>query len=140
MGRINTGRLIVSGLIIGALTNIGYALVMAWLLLWPWKGALASIGRPPFWINEVLLLVALGFVAGLGAAWIYAGVRPRFGPGPRTAIYVGLVTWFIGHVTAFGFCIALGLPADVMAITAGIGLVISVVATLAGASFYREDG
>ena len=140
MGRINTGRLIVSGLIIGALTNIGYALVMAWLLLWPWKGALASIGRPPFWISELLLLLALGFVAGLGAAWIYAGVRPRFGPGPRTAIYVGLATWFIGHVTAFGFCMALGLPADVMAITAGIGLVISIVATLAGASFYREDG
>ncbi len=140
MGKIDTGRLIVSGLIIGALTNIGYALVMAWLLLWPWKGALASIGRPPFWINEVLILLAIGLVAGFGAAWIYAGVRPRFGPRPRTALYVGLATWVIGHVSAFGFCIALGLPAVVMAITAGIGLVISVVATLAGTSFYREDG
>jgi hypothetical protein len=84
MGKISTGRLIVGGLIIGALTNIGYALVMAWLLLWPWKGALAAIGRPPFWINEVLILLGLGFVAGFGAAWIYAGVRPRFGAGPRT--------------------------------------------------------
>ncbi len=58
MGKINSGRLILAGLIIGALTNIGYALVMAWLLLWPWKGALASIGRPPFWINEILILLA----------------------------------------------------------------------------------
>ena len=139
MGKINTGRLIASGLIIGALTNIGYALVMAWLLLWPWKGALAAIGRPPFWINEVLILLALGFVAGFGAAWIYVGVRPRFGPGPRTAIYVALAVWFTCHVTAFGFCFALGLPADVMAMTAGLGLVISIVATLAGAAFYREE-
>jgi hypothetical protein len=140
MGRINAARLIVSGFVIGALTNIGYALVMAYVLLWPWKGALAAISRPPFWINEVLILLALGFVAGFGAAWTYAGILPRFGPGPRTAFYVALAVWCICHVTVFGFCIALGLPADVMAMTAGLGLIISIVATLAGAALYREEG
>jgi hypothetical protein len=139
MGRINIGRVIVSGLVIGALTNIGYALVMAWLLLWPWKGALAAIGRPPLWFFEIILLCALGFVTGLGAAFIYAGFRPRFGPGPRTALIVGATVWALSHVTVFGYCVALGMPAEVMSATAGIGLIISLVATLAGAALYREN-
>lgn len=139
MSTINTGRVIASGLVIGALTSIGYALVMAWLLLWPWKGALAAIGRPPLWFFEIGVLVTLGFVAGLGAAFIYAGFRPRFGAGPRTALIAGATVWAVCHVTTFGFCIALGMPAAVMAATAGLGLVISLAATLAGAAFYREN-
>jgi len=139
MGRISIGRVIVSGLVIGALTNIGYALVMAWLLLWPWKGALAAIGRPPLWFFEIILLCVLGFIAGLGAAFIYAGFRPRFGAGPRTGLITAVTVWAICHVTVFGFCVALGMPAEVMAGTAAIGLVISIVATIVGMHFYRED-
>jgi hypothetical protein len=139
MPSINVGRLIVSGLVIGALVAIGYALVMAWLLLWPWKGALAAIGRPPLWFFEIGVLVVLGLIHGLGTAFTYAGFRPRFGAGWRTAVIAAIVAWVIGPATVFSFCVALGMPAEVMAGTAGLGLAIGIVATLAGARLYRES-
>lgn len=30
--------------------------------------------------------------------WLYAAIRPRFGPGPKTAICAGLVVWGLSYV------------------------------------------
>jgi hypothetical protein len=28
--------------------------------------------------------------------WLYAAIRPRYGPGPKTAAVAGFALWFIG--------------------------------------------
>ena len=40
---------------------------------------------------QVLLFV----VMGIGLIWLYAAIRPRYGPGPRTAAIAGFVMWLI---------------------------------------------
>ncbi|HSE60477.1 MAG TPA: hypothetical protein VLA99_17380 [Nitrospiraceae bacterium] len=32
----------------------------------------------------------------LSALWLYAAIRPRFGAGPKTALYAGLGVWVLG--------------------------------------------
>jgi len=30
--------------------------------------------------------------------WLYAAIRPRFGPGPATAAKAGVAAWFVGSL------------------------------------------
>src|SRR5437667_4515115 len=38
-----------------------------------------------------------GFVLGVLLVWLYAAIRPRFGPGPKTSLIAGLVLWFLAY-------------------------------------------
>ena len=39
----------------------------------------------------------LHFIIGVMAIYLYAAVRPRYGPGPKTAAAVGVAYWVIGY-------------------------------------------
>ena len=41
------------------------------------------------------LLILANLVIGVATAWTYAAVRPRLGPGPNTALMLGLVIFLI---------------------------------------------
>jgi len=72
--------------------------------------------------------------------WLYAAIRPRFGPGIGTAVRSGLAVWFcLGVIVTihmisdnFGFH-----PAIIMLIAAGM-LPALVLSSIAGAWAYRE--
>lgn len=78
---------------------------------------------------------------GIVLIWIYAAIRPRFGPGPKTAIVAALTFWFIAYalflmsVWANGF-----VTISVAAISIAWGLIEAPVAALVGAWIYREEG
>jgi uncharacterized membrane protein YagU involved in acid resistance len=79
------------------------------------------------------------FVVGIAAIWLYAAIRPRYGPGPATAARAGLAVWLFVHATFALATVALGFfPAWLMAIGAAWALVETILATLAGAAVYRE--
>ncbi len=40
-----------------------------------------------------------GFVVAIAAIWLYAAIRPRYGPGPATALRAGFVVWLFVHAT-----------------------------------------
>lgn len=42
------------------------------------------------------LLMRLGM--GIAVTWLYAAIRPRFGPGPRTALVAGTAMWLFAYV------------------------------------------
>jgi hypothetical protein len=58
----------------------------------------------PIWILTLFILACI-------AAWVYAGVRGTYGPGPGTAIKVGLA---VGFAAAFpiNFSVSTWLPVD----------------------------
>src|SRR5207249_8900333 len=42
--------------------------------------------------------ILFGFVLGVGCVWLYAAIRPRFGPGVGTAACAGAVVWFFAYL------------------------------------------
>jgi hypothetical protein len=141
MSKVNTGRVIVGGLVGGLVINVIDYVVNVPILGQQWADATKTLGVK---IDQVQLLSALGwismdFVAGLFAAWLYAAIRPRYGAGAGTALRAGFATWLIVHV-ALGALWWNGLyPASlVMASTVG-----ALVAMLAGGwvagKLYREE-
>ena len=79
------------------------------------------------------------FVLGLLLVWIYAAIRPRFGPGPRTALRAAFAVWLLAHVTV---SLALGTmdysPDDLVIYSALWAAVITAIGALVGAWFYKE--
>ncbi len=98
MARINTGRVILGGLLAGLVINIvsflcGSLLTGKKLMQAQQAGHFLSEPRFPFLPAWLLLM----FLVGIGLVWLYAAVRPRLGPGPGTALKVGiLVGLFMG--------------------------------------------
>ncbi len=72
--------------------------------------------------------------------WLYAAIRPRYGAGPKTAVWAGLAVWVAGVLLPNAvFMGAAGLfPASLTVMTTAAGIVELVVATLAGAALYKE--
>src|SRR5688500_15103729 len=52
--------------------------------------------------GQIAVYVFFDFVIGFLLVWTYAAMRPRFGPGPRTAVYAGLVLVVGGLLTTHG--------------------------------------
>jgi len=82
----------------------------------------------------------VGLVIGLAAVWIYAGIRPRFGAGPKTAIYAGLVTWVLVSLlpVLFFMVIPYMYPHHLALYAVIADLVASLAGTVAGAALYTE--
>jgi hypothetical protein len=140
MGKINSGRVIIAGLVAGIVSDIlGY--VVDGVLLAPrWAAGMKALGRGEFSPNQVILFNILGLVAGIALIWVYAAIRPRFGAGPKTAICAGIIVWVISAlIPNLGFMWFSGLFSRHLTVftTAG-ALVEIVVGALAGAALYKE--
>jgi hypothetical protein len=81
-----------------------------------------------------------GFVIGLVAVFLYAAVRPRFGPGPRTAARVAFALWIIGDLMPQMGQAFMGIFSFPLMIKFTLQqLFFMLAATIFGAWIYRED-
>lgn len=141
MGKINMSRVLLGGLLAGVVFNLleaGFGLAVTGK---QFDAALAALGRPmvPTTANTVLYLV-LGFVTGIALVWLYAGLRPRFGPGPKTAVLAGLAAWvFMGLVHGVAWQ-PIGLfPTKLNLLITVQWLIELPLAAMAGGWVYREE-
>jgi hypothetical protein len=85
-----------------------------------------------------LYFLALDVAMGICALWIYASLQPRFGPGIKTAAYVGLVWWLIKTLQSAKW-VGLGfVPLHVTWVPLALTLPAILIATTLGAWFYKE--
>ena len=71
--------------------------------------------------------------------FFYVGVRPRFGPGPNTAIPVAVVFWFGGYLPFLLGGKLLGIFSTGLLVMWGIvGLEEVIIAALVGGWVYKE--
>src|SRR6185503_669852 len=98
MGRINMGRVVVGGLLAGLLINVSEAILNGVLFGEENNAALAALNRPPMDNGMIVWFVILGFGLGIVAVWLYAAIRPRFGPGVRTAVLASLAVWVLAYL------------------------------------------
>lgn len=137
-GRIDLGRVVLGGLLTGLIINVGETVLNAFVLgpyyaepMMAW-----GVAESP---HSVALFTVYGFLLGIVVVWLYAAVRPRFGPGPRTAALVGLVVWFIYSGSFADFHLAVPLFSPVVPFgNLAWGFVELPLAALAGAWVYRE--
>jgi hypothetical protein len=99
MSRINTGRVILAGLVAGLVINVIDCVVNVPILGKQWGDATAALGVKLDQVNvqSAVGWIAMDFIAGLFTAWLYAAIRPRYGAGAKTALCAGFATWFILH-------------------------------------------
>ena len=139
MGRINGKRIVLGGIVAAVIVNVGEGL-LGLLLKRDYEAAIRALGIRMEPNLATLLPIAWSFVVGILAIWLYAAIRPRYGPGLRTAVRAGLALWAFSTVT---FSIAMAslriFPARLMAIATAWSLPEVVVAVVAGAAIYRED-
>jgi hypothetical protein len=142
MGRINWNRVIVGGLLAGLVMNVGEAALHGGVLAQD-ASELYRLRNAPLVPNPVHLttLIAMTFVLGITAVWLYAAIRPRYGPGPKTALCAGLAVWVMAHLWS-GVYLGAGFAGLISPRLAwgpvAWGLVEAPLATLAGAWLYKE--
>ena len=87
------------------------------------------------WVMTVLM----SLLTGLVLVFFYAAARPRFGPGPKTAIIVAIALFLVGMLVSLMCYAMMGLfPTRLVLIWGSIGLVEMILVSLAGAWVYRE--
>lgn len=140
MGKINAGRLILGGIVAGIVYDLlDFPVDGVWLAP-KWNAGLQALGHSPFSSSQNVELNLLGIAGGLVAIWLYAAIRPRFGPGVKTAIYAGIAVWILAFLipdAAFMYIPHLFSSHLTLYTTLG-ALVETVVGTVAGAALYKE--
>lgn len=139
MGKINTMRVILGGLVAGLLINISEFLLNGLVLKDDWPAAMASLNRPPMSSSTIGIFVIGAFFFGIILCWIYAGIRPRFGPGAKTAAIAGLIAWLIGYLNPTISMWGMGLfPSKLTWLPLAWGFVEVMIAAMAGGWIYKE--
>ena len=138
-GRINVQRIVLGGIIAGLVINVSEFVLNRVVLGADMTASLDSLNLTPVAGAGIAIFIALGLIDGIAAIWLYAAMRPRFGPGPKTAVLTGLAVWFFCHLNS-----AVAMHAMRMFHRRLLGISVvwqlgeSVVAALAGSAFYTE--
>ena len=142
MGRINWGRVFLGGLLAGVVINIGEYLFHAVIFKNEVAEMMRALGKDPAAVmsgNAIVIWNLMGFLAGIGAVWGYAAIRPRFGAGAKTAMIAGIAVWFFSRFLGAVGEMNMGMASQKMILTGLVwGLVELVIATIAGAWAYKE--
>jgi len=141
MGKINSGRVILGGIVAGIVGNIFAFLVDGVMLAPQWAEGMKALGKPDLSVAQITGFNILGMAYGIFAVWLYAAIRPRYGAGPRTAVCAALAGWVLGTLLPnVAFMGVTGLfPSNLLAMTTLGGIVEWVAGTLAGAALYKES-
>jgi|SRR5262245_44107781 len=139
MNNINFPRVILGGLIAGLVLNIGEVLFHDVVFPAQMKDFFERLHLPEPGGTFIAVAVGLTFVMGVVIIWVYAAMRPRLGPGPKTAICAGSIGWIFACVYS-GIIngMILQIPRNVLLIGTVWCFLEYAVAAIAGAWFYKE--
>ena len=138
---INTGKVITGGLLGGLVMNLVDMTSNYTVLYNDMKEMVDRLHLNPAVMTDVsyaIPWIVIDFLLGLVIVWTYAAMRPRLGPGPKTAILAGLVPYISVTAVLCGFA-AMGVFTGGMLMKSSAFALISVVAgSVAGAWAYKE--
>jgi hypothetical protein len=127
-------RLIVSGLVAGAVINICEWGVHVFWLDEAWRAAFAALGKSPTgWTT----FIPANFWVGILAIWGYRWLSRVYGSGLKTAMRTAVIMWAVFWVIPTAAMQPLALfPNPLLAATVLVGFVDGGLATLLGAWLY----
>jgi hypothetical protein len=140
MKKINLGRVLLGGIVAGLILNIG-EVVLNDIILGPHIEAdMKRMGITPPGYGFAALAVGLTFIFGIVAILIYAMMRSRLGPGPKTALLTALIVWFCVYAYSGTVnMLLINVPPKLILMVLAWGIVEYPLAILAGAALYKES-
>ena len=131
MSSINFKRVIAGGLAAGFVMNFIDAVTNGVWLAKQWEletnalnpALAAKMQGPPIgWIT-------VDFLLGILLVWLYAGIRPRYGAGPRTALIAAVAMWAMTHLIYASYAF-MGLYSASVIVDSSIGGLVAAIAGL----------
>lgn len=141
MNGINTGKVVTGGLVGGLVLNILDFVNNSMIMGADFAANATRLGLDPAAMEAPVIIaswVVIDFLMGILIVWTYASIRPRFGPGPKTAIYAGLIPWLAISLVMHGLSQVGLFPIALWAKMTVITLIITSVGAVAGAWAYKE--
>jgi hypothetical protein len=140
MGKINTGRVIIAGLVAGIVADILGTLVDGVILAPRWADGMIRLGHTSFSSNQIVWYNLLGLASGVVMIWLYAAMRPRYGAGVKTAVLAGLAVWLLGAlIPNLSIMWVAGLFSKHLTAMTTAGALVEVEAgAIAGAALYKQ--
>ena len=89
--------------------------------------------------SSIAMYIVMDFILGFALVWTYAAIRPRFGPGIKTASYAAILFWILTLILMSGYMHMGMMSAGLWGTFAIIGLVNYLLSAWAGAKFYTEN-
>ncbi|HEX9659728.1 MAG TPA: hypothetical protein VGA18_05475 [Rhodothermales bacterium] len=140
MSKINYGRVIIGGLLAGVILTIGESILNLVVVQDQWQMFMEQRNLPAESTGINIMWLLWNFVIGLALVLLYALVRPRCGPGAKTAAWTGVFVWFLVWFMCFGAIgLSFGMPSSLILTTLIWGLPEVVLAALAGGWAYKEE-
>ena len=135
---INVRSVLTSGLVAGLIINAS-AIFMVPVVGHQMDEALNARNLPPMGGGALAYFGVMSLLLGVVLVWLYAAVRPRFGPGPKTAAIASILVWFLAYFFANASNVVFGfMPTQLTVIGTIWGLVELVMAGEVGARLYSE--
>ena len=141
---INTSKVVVGGLAAGVVANIigyvGFGVLLGPRMQAEMVAVAPELAGRGMGGSAIATQVIAQFVVGLLLVWLYAAIRPRFGPGMKTAVYAALVVWVCGFLFHLDLLLV-GLMTPATYMMASVVALVQLVASVAvGAMLYKEEG
>lgn len=86
----------------------------------------------------IITNLVMSLILGILLVWTYAAIRPRFGPGLKTATYVAVLFWILAGIFYSGYLHMGMMSSGLWWSFAFVGLVNFLLSAWAGAKFYTE--
>jgi hypothetical protein len=141
MSRINTGKVLVGGLLAGLVYN-AFDIVTGLVLMGEeFRANAQRLGLDPAAQESstaMAVWITIDFLMGILVVWTYASIRPRFGPGPKTAVLAGLVPYISISLIMFGLTHGGLMTMSMWMKMTGISLITTSVGAILGAWAYQE--
>lgn len=140
MGKINFGRVLLGGLVAGVILTIGEYLINDVILAKQMEDFFRKANVPKPGNNFIIAATVMTILLGIVLVWLYALIRARLGPGPKTAVVAAVILWFSVYVyTGVINGLLFQIPMNLMLIGFAWGFVEYIVAALAGGALYSES-
>jgi hypothetical protein len=141
MNNVNWGKFVLGALIVAVICFVSDGFLHQRVVNDQWEAVMAALGGTfPEHSGFSMIWFAV-FEAGRGflAMYVYVLLRPRLGPGVKTATWAGVVTWVAFSLTGPAQFIPLGLYSESLWIYVSIyQLVFTIIAAIVGAAPYSE--
>jgi len=140
MNRINTGRLILGGLVAGVIANALDFVINTYLMANEGSEMIQRLNlRPDVVEGSMLTWIIVDFIYGMVLVFAYVAMRPRFGPGPKTAVIAGMSFW-VAFTAVFAGLTAMGIYTQLAFMkNSALAIASTLLPVLAGAAVYQED-